>query len=365
MLSFTYRLLVALFAVALIPQVFGHAQLFFTGNFISRASDPTELTQEGLTGILSALLNVKPVDHVDSSVSQQMERVLLPTVFARPEAMFSLQALVAPGDESSKSLLPDDTAHAASLQADTSAASEIVVQALNSVAFRGVSNAALDHRKIGSVPDCSDACMEEVVKCIVTAGLKDVVVHPGIPVSSGRQLLSRFRVWAVEMAALHKATQNLAQTRQQEASSASPLPVLYEATVMSPKLLGEKYGSSHAKTRAASSALMSVVNNLVEMLKGIHSDRMVSHLAILDDAPIGKKGVRATVQWHEQQQRRHLLSSTSGDKSTESSANSWFVQAAAYISALLFLVFAIASCQVLAKMQFKQDSLLYARTKAE
>lgn len=51
--------------------------------------------------------------------------------------------------------------------------------------------------------------------------------------------------------------------------------------------------------------------------------------------------------------------------STGESATSCFVQAAAYISALLFLVFAIASCQVLAKMQFKQDSLLYARTKAE
>lgn len=43
--------------------------------------------------------------------------------------------------------------------------------------------------------------------------------------------------------------------------------------------------------------------------------RMVSHLAILDDAPIGKKDVRATVQWHEQQQRRHLLSSVAGQDS--------------------------------------------------
>ncbi len=61
--------------------------------------------------------------------------------------------------------------------------------------------------------------------------------------------------------------------RQKEAGSASPLPVLYEATVMSPKLLGEKYGSTHAKTRAATSALSSVVNNMVEALKGVHSDR--------------------------------------------------------------------------------------------
>lgn len=77
MLSFTHQLLVASCAVAIIPQVLGHAQLYFTGpNFISRASDLTMLTQEGLTGIFSALLNVKPVDDVDSSVSQQVKLVV-------------------------------------------------------------------------------------------------------------------------------------------------------------------------------------------------------------------------------------------------------------------------------------------------
>ncbi len=40
--------------------------------------------------------------------------------------------------------------------------------------------------------------------------------------------------------------------------------------------------------------------------------RMVAHLAVLDDAPIRKNDARATLQWHEQQQRRHLLMSESG-----------------------------------------------------
>ena len=60
-------------AVTLAPQVLGHAQLYFTGQkFISGASDPTELSQDGLAGIFSTLLNIKPVDFVDSSVSQQV-----------------------------------------------------------------------------------------------------------------------------------------------------------------------------------------------------------------------------------------------------------------------------------------------------
>ena len=37
----------------------------------------------------------------------------------------------------------------------------------------------------------------------------------------------------------------------------------------------------------------------------------------------------------------------------------------AWITAILFLVFAIASCQVLAGMEFKQDSLLYGRAKTD
>lgn len=50
---------------------------------------------------------------------------------------------------------------------------------------------------------------------------------------------------------------------------------------------------------------------------------------------------------------------------TEAAANGWFVSAAAWISALLFIVFAIASAQILANMDFKQDSLLYSRAKTE
>ncbi len=68
------------------------------------------------------------------------------------------------GDEFSKSFLLEDTAHAARIQADTSTASEIVIQALSSVAVRGVSNAAFEHRKFGSVPDCSDECVEGLLK---------------------------------------------------------------------------------------------------------------------------------------------------------------------------------------------------------
>lgn len=46
-------------------------------------------------------------------------------------------------------------------------------------------------------------------------------------------------------------------------------------------------------------------------------------------------------------------------------ATAFTVSSAAWISALLFLVFGIVACQVLVKMDFKQDSLLYPRTKAD
>ena len=39
--------------------------------------------------------------------------------------------------------------------------------------------------------------------------------------------------------------------------------------------------------------------------------------------------------------------------------------AMAWISAILFLVFGIVACRVLARMEFKQDSLLYGRAKTD
>jgi hypothetical protein len=67
------QFVLALVALTYVPQVLGHAQLYFTGQkFVSGASDPTELSQDGLAGIVSTLLNIKPVNLVGSSVSQQV-----------------------------------------------------------------------------------------------------------------------------------------------------------------------------------------------------------------------------------------------------------------------------------------------------
>jgi hypothetical protein len=60
---------------------------------------------------------------------------------------------------------------------------------------------------------------------------------------------------------------------QQQEGSARSVPVLYEATVVSPKLLSEKHGVASPKAQAAMSALSSVVDNVLKVLGDIHDDR--------------------------------------------------------------------------------------------
>ena len=43
----------------------------------------------------------------------------------------------------------------------------------------------------------------------------------------------------------------------------------------------------------------------------------------------------------------------------------YFVIAAAWISCIMLLVFAVAGCYCLSNMEFKQDSLLYPRQKVD
>ena len=44
---------------------------------------------------------------------------------------------------------------------------------------------------------------------------------------------------------------------------------------------------------------------------------------------------------------------------------SYFTTAAAWLSSIMMIAFALAGCYCLSNMQFKQDSLLYPRQKAE
>ena len=57
-----------------------------------------------------------------------------------------------------------------------------------------------------------------------------------------------------------------------------------------------------------------------------------------------------------------------GSKSGKTSSEphiQYFVIAAAWISCILLLAFAFAGCYCLSNMEFKQDSLLYPRQKAD
>ena len=51
--------------------------------------------------------------------------------------------------------------------------------------------------------------------------------------------------------------------------------------------------------------------------------------------------------------------------STSADSNQFSTSAAAWISGLIMVFFLVTGCYCLANMQFKQDSLLYPRTKTD
>lgn len=70
-----------------------------------------------------------------------------------------------------------------------------------------------------------------------------------------------------------KAVIEMPCRQEQAAEAQQSVPVLYEATVLSPKLMGEAFGLAHSKTQASMSALSSIVNNLVKRLEDMHKDK--------------------------------------------------------------------------------------------
>ena len=92
-------------------------------------------------------------------LAPQVEQVLRPSVFARPQALLSVQVMDRAGGACAKHFAAGEGAHAATLQQGRSSGAQQVLQALSALAAHG----QLQQKALGAIPGCSDICMEELL----------------------------------------------------------------------------------------------------------------------------------------------------------------------------------------------------------
>ncbi|CAK0781213.1 hypothetical protein CVIRNUC_005314 [Coccomyxa viridis] len=362
------------FALALSSSL-GVEQTYLSGPTLRSASkDLVQMSPQDLNALLVTLTGQRPQQSVSPQTSHQMDMILRPSVGLQPSSLLSLHIS---GVQSLEKLVMGEQAHQLSIEGLDKTRSNPVASLLS----QGLSAGSLEHRPIGTSFSCSNACLEQLLKeaLLPLEGNYTAAEQPfkGIaalqPPSGAAPVELSLRqtaaqAWATEMALLHASGMSLdAQAaNQQQGATNMEKPIVMEGTLQSPKLLAATHGDSAPETSAAVSALGGAIKQLQRQLSSVYDNRVAMHL-VTSDEPLKRVDMKAALATKDSQGRRRLLSSVTASKPSRNARDGvgFMNGAMAWISAILFLVFGIAACRVLAGMEFKQDSLLYGRAKTD
>ncbi|KAK9828754.1 hypothetical protein WJX72_001930 [[Myrmecia] bisecta] len=355
------------------------------GGFLNSVVSLEQLSAEGLSAVVASLLAVQPPAAVSAVVSQQVEALIKPNIFARPEALLAIQiAGVDPAvvtKESAAALLGERPQHRVTFNA--AAPHTALVTALRAVAEGTPSRLNYHALDFTGLSGCSDACVEQLLKETL-AGLggsyspgpgpmTGIVNLPsstsGPPVQLDLGSLAE-RLWATELATLHQTVADvIAEKVRREAQgedSGPAAPELLEATLVGMQGVLEAHGADSAQYAAAWAALVAELRGAQDKLSKAFNNRLVSQISLLGEVPAGKDNMRSLLQWREAHRFRQLLAPVPGyTAGNETSPEQWATKAIAWTSFIILLFFTLAGICCLTNMQFKRDSLLYGRAKAD
>jgi hypothetical protein len=337
------------------------------GSYLTAEPAPQQekLSRDDLTATISSLLSIGALSKVDAAISAQVGRIVKASPFDKPEA---IAVLVLAGLEKGSG---------ASGHTYTMASKEDALKSLAAVGeASGVEHISLD---VTSLSGCGDICLETLLQeSIVGLGL-DANYTPG-PGSLKGSLLVRAdgeeaafdlgqvadRLLAIEVGSTWRATLDAAAQRDTR-QSGDTRPVLLERALVSAQAVKDAYGVDSPQYRAACCLLHKAIDFAVEQLRTAYKGGIVIVKASIDSSEMksGAQDLVGLLNWSTQSHKptRSLLqANASSDDSYLESFIAWVVMWGTFF---LLLFFALSGCHCLKSMKFKQDSLLYGKSKAE
>jgi hypothetical protein len=355
---------------------------YLDGDSFFKTAAADVLTAHGVSGVLSALLNVETSAQSQPGVSQQVEKVLSSNVFHRPAAVVALQVIGA-GDALRQTGSSTGASQALSVDADASS----LLQAVGSVVSGDTQSflyKALDHT--GLPATCDERCQAiMVMEAVEARGFNytqrnqpsmDCDAGPWCYwVTSGEDRvldmgLREDRLFAWELGMLRRKTLEAAAAHKAVAGEAGP-PKLLEATLLGLQGLRKRYGVESPKYAAAIGMLRGTVAEIWEATCKAAGGSAIMQLASVDLRSGSDPSLDDMLQWrsqHRQAFQRRLLQQDGKFISTEFGDGlsvHWATNSTAWLISILILVFIISSAICLCNMKFEQDTLLYARPKAD
>lgn len=177
------------------------------------------------------------------------------------------------------------------------------------------------------------------------------------------------RLLAIELASTWRTTLDAVAQKEMRAEMevAGARPQLLERALVSAQAVKDAYGAESPQYRVACCLLHKATDFIAERLQAAYKDRLVVVKTSIDSSEMknGAQDLVGLFNWSTQSQRttRSLLQAkASADDTYIESFIAWIVMWGTF---LLLLFFAISGCHCLKSMKFKQDSLLYGKSKAE
>lgn len=365
----------AVFLASFLTLGLGSSVFFIDSSTSSylKVAQPTSLDYKSLSSVISALLGLVP-PHEGSSL--QVDDFVKPTIFHYPRAALIVSGVGSTKEAAILSAFSARTVNKVKLvDLQTTAAGQSVHSALALVvaANRELEVEFFDQ---SSLKNCLDGCVLDrldevcsVVSCQLSSNgkrLRDTkLLVEGVTIDLEHKtglLLS------LELVSFYSSViEQLQRVNRRSANSGVQQDVeVFEVTFMSLQAMSAAFGATSKEVAAAEAALVALLQWAVQQLDIAYGGEVVYQVALLES--VGP----ASQEMHELEalrtaMRRQLQSDNSSSIPPDDTASmqQFTVKAAGYGAFIILLYFTIAAVYCMCTMKFKQDSLLYSRTKTD
>eukprot|EP00193_Tetraselmis_chui_P002665 CAMPEP_0177759892 /NCGR_PEP_ID=MMETSP0491_2-20121128/4974_1 /TAXON_ID=63592 /ORGANISM="Tetraselmis chuii, Strain PLY429" /LENGTH=391 /DNA_ID=CAMNT_0019275751 /DNA_START=65 /DNA_END=1240 /DNA_ORIENTATION=- len=338
------------------------------------------LLVDALPTLLSSLLGLPPSSTVSPEVAGQVDQLSLPNVFHKPSAVFTINIAGVDAGHGKEFL---KKGQAGMLREVKSSAAEMM-QGMDSL-FPAISH-TVDHLPLDffAMQACDAACVEASLTK-AAASVKGVYTSAAEYMNGTLQLQSAGRepvilklsndadrVFAMEMSNLHMTMTNIVSGMTARAAPVAGQATKYmDCTMMGLQMLRDTYGADSEEFQAAYESVVALTNNVMEDLCRCHGDRVMGQVNLLGDVAVERSSpanMMPVMEWREEAQpmrARMLQESAPAAVSEEDAGTNWSKGALLWVTFWILLWFTWMCIYALCTMPFKQDSLLYAKGKAE
>jgi hypothetical protein len=327
-------------------------------NAYLQTGDVVNLTPGSLSNLLAGLTGLYPSTAVTADDSIKISEVVKPSPFKKPRAYVLLNiAGVASVD---KLVFGGRTVRSAHLVAQDTTASLLK-------AFTSMKEANKDITPVSLggpvIKDCDAACVDKHLRVCVAKALDAEYVACDVPLQ-GRIELPDGSVFDLKvkdnmLLALELATTfaHLKAETKKIKEGTQDLELL-ESTFTSLQSFHQKHGEASPEFQAAKGLVLSFIEMMVQELDAACDGDVVYQVTCLgtEIEPYVMDSLKAV-------SARHLLQGT--DDTSEEDARRFSVKATSYGTFILLLYFSLAAVYCMCYMPFKQDSLLYVKTKSD